>query len=325
MWNTGKTKTGPMRHVMGWTSVSLLFAAGFATTAQAQSPIQWLASAERGVALAQQSQRPILFYLPGDSDAEGSDLEDAQQITFRNALVQGFVQQYFVPVRLARSNRTKEYLREIGAPSTFGLYLLVVTPQGKLVGAIGPATAGAPEPLLQRLAQLFGEYRQTLFEDELKPLLEAEKRSTADIRRVLERVREFQIVTADAAVAELLGAEDVRGTLQQEMLRTLAALSTQRAVEALVIEADQNSTAREMLSQCNPAGAENMLDLLRDDDGQVRVFVYEAVRQICNLEKGKSRRFWQNAGPEQQEAELEQTKEAVREFAKQWRAARPWY
>lgn len=291
----------------------------FVSPVRAQNPIQWIDSLERGRNIAQRTQRPLLLYMPGGGDAEESDVEEAQDKSFRDVTVRGFVRQRFVPVRLARSRAHQRMLSELGLPAGVGLFLVAATPDGEFIGKVNPIVVGDAPRLVDALVQLFRRYRRELFNKELKPELTGERLSDSDARRALDVVQRFLIAQADETVAKLLERSALRDRVRQEAYETLSTLSTKVCVDALVKAAQDDEDARRELAQCTPAGAEYMLDALVSAGGQIRHDIYEAIVDICDIEDPKMRVFWKNADDKQRQKALQQIKERVRERARAWR------
>jgi hypothetical protein len=292
---------------------------GLASTASAQVPIQWIETPERGVAMAKRTQRPLLFYVPGDSDSDDSDLEDAQQRSFRDARIRTFVRERYIPVRLTRSNATRQLLSELNVTTGFGMFLLVVTPDGNVVGRIGPSVVAQQPQLLEALVTRFREYRDKLLADQLAPQLENKTLDDGQVRRALAKIREFLILTADDTVAALLQRPDLDDALRSDVYQTLSTLSTKASAEALLTAAATDEAAQRVLKRCTPAAAEHMLPALIDDDGRLRWHVYEAVAAICDIDDTKSRRFWQIADSERTQREIDRVTRRVQQSARAWR------
>ncbi len=289
--------------------------------AQGQRPVQWIGNKQQGVAQAQRTGLPIMFYVSGSSRNERSDLEQAQQRAFRDPLVRGIAEERFVPVRLPRSNENREMLEEIGAPGGVGLYLVFVTPDGKLIGTIPPGQAAEAKVLARQMTAMFRKYRVDVFERELKPKLENETAKAGEITKALKVVEKFLIVEADGMVAKLLEREGLSKTVAKRVYDVLAELSTPKSVETLLEAALQDKVAAKALTRCTPAGAEALLPALSPEPPEEKfLIVYEAVTTICKIEKPKPRGFW--TGPNQRliGEEIERVQAEVRESAKRWRA-----
>lgn len=285
----------------------------------AQAPIQWESNTQRGIDIAEHTQRPLLFHVPGDDDGDDSGLEDAQDLVFRDERVRTYVGRRFVPVRLPRSLGTERLLRELDVSARFGLIMVVVTPNGELVGRIDPGDATTPRRFLEELAPLFRKYRNELFASELKPRLTTRELDASEVSDALEKVNQFVILDADDTLVELLDHPDLRPLTRTDVYATLATLSTEASIQALLAAAHDNDGARDALAECTPAGAERMLPAMRNDRGNVRPYVYAAVAEICELDTAKSKLFWRTAAPSEQQAELSRVSDRVEEVAERWK------
>jgi hypothetical protein len=288
--------------------------------AQGQRPIQWMSNTQQGVAQAKRTGLPVLFYVSGAGRNDDSDLENAQARAFSDPIVRGIAEERFVPVRLPRSNENRQMLQQIGAPSGIGLYLAVVTPDGKLIGTIPPGQAAEAKVLAGQMTALFRKYRADVFKRELKPVLEDKEAKQADIIKALKVVEKFLIVEADESVAKLLERDGLSKTVTKRVRDTLAELSTPKCVEVLLEAALQDKLAAKALARCTPAAAEALLPTLSLEQPEEKfLVVYEAVTKICKISKTKPRGFWSGPNPRLIAEEIERVKVEVRKAAKRWR------
>jgi hypothetical protein len=313
------TEFGMIAMIRGLQGLVCVVAGVAAPAVLGQNPVQWLASPEQGIAIAQRTQRPLLFYVPGDIESEDSDLERAQKRSFRDETVTAFIRARYVPVRLPRSNTDEEMLHKLGVYVRYGLFLVVVTPTGQLVGTIQPGEVAQTRQLVERLAELFRRYRNELFAKKLQPQLAAENLDMRRVREALWRIREFDILKADETVTELLDRPDLDERMRVAVYSTLASLSTQKSVQALLDAAESDKFARQALKSCTPMGAWYMLGALTNDYGRVRLYVYRAVARICGIRDTKSDYWLENARPKYLQKELERVRTAVERVAQNWR------
>jgi len=289
-----------------------------AIVANAQVPIQWSSDLRAGVARAQRTLHPILFYVSGDRDNDDNDLDNLQKRALRDRLVKAIVDARYVALRLPRSNQNKELLRTLGAPVGFGAYLLVVTPEGKRVALIPPFSVADPEKLVELLTSAFHEYRGGLFDKQIRPVLEDEEASATNVRRALSLVREFIIVQADDAIIELLQREDLDKGLRKSAYDTLARISTKKGVKELFEAALTDEDAAAALRKCTPTAAEQMLDELDWREPERMLVAYNAVTRICHITGTKPARFWESADGRKKLDELDRVRDLVRKEAAEW-------
>ncbi len=304
---------------MSATFVRCAVAVVLAGPALAQNPIQWNSDAQAAVNRAQETELPVLFLVPGSRDDDGSEIEDSQNRAFRDPVVKALVEERFVQARLARTVDNLKLLSELGAPTAYGNYLLVVTPHGKLVGTVGPTMAADPEKLTAQLARLFRGYRAGLYEDRYKKVLETEQVKPAELLPALKRIREMTITEAEAEVAKLFERDDWPRQTRQEIYQTAAVLSTPTTLDPLLARAADEELAAAALQQATPAGAEYLLAQLDlEKPAQVAV-VYDAITRIVTVPDAQSRGFWTRATAAAREAELERVRNVVKTAAEHWR------
>jgi hypothetical protein len=287
--------------------------------AAAQYPIQWLGDPQAGVATAKRTLRPVLFYIPGALEDRRSDIKRAQDEAFAVPMVRDIADRCFVPIRLEPSSDHLQMLGDMGAPTTYGLYLAVVTPGGKLVGIVTPSDAADAKTLVTRLVALFSSYRHELYEQEIKPVLERDDARPPEIERVLGIVFEFRIAEADAAVLKLLERPQFAQTLRHDVYQTLATLSTPLAVQAVLDAAVTDRAAANALTQCTPVGTENMLPALTPGGSERAWLAYKTITQVNNIPDRKIRAFWKEADEAKQNAEIERVSKLTKERAARWR------
>lgn len=297
-------------------NLALLLAAGAAGQTQ---PIQWISNAQQGVAQAKRVGLPLLFYVPGSRDRGDDDLDDAQQAAFRDPRVRSIAESRFVPTRLPLSSDNRAMLQQAGAAVGPGYCLVVMTPEGKLVGVIPPGQVADRRVLAQQLTAMFRKYRSELFEQRLKPLLEQEDARPADVVAAVRQIEKLLILEADQALVSLLERPGLGKGLQKDVYEALAALSTKKSVEALLKAAQQDAQAAKALGRCTPGAAADMLPELKLDDMDKFVIVYEAVTNICNIKGKKPRGFWGGENERLIAEELERVKREVQAAAERWR------
>lgn len=297
--------------------------AGVCLTASAAAqtrPIQWLSNVGRGVSQAKRVGRPIMFYVCGSGGDEEDDLEDAQQEAFRDPLVVGIAAERFVPIRLARSNQTKELLEQLGAPTKYGHYVLLVTPEMKVLGTVQAGQATEASTLARQMTAAFRKFRKELFERELKPVLEKEDSPPADVLKVLKKIEELLILEADESVVKLAGREGLSANVQKRAYDLLATLSTAKCARALLEAAPNDKLAERALGRCEAGVAVELIPALDSEQFGEFVVAYEALVKICKLGKKKSRGFWKGDNQRLIDEELDRVEQAARETARRWKA-----
>lgn len=307
-----------MRRTLTTTSLATILTLILGADALAQRPVQWISSPQRGVAQARKTFRPVLFYVPGDDGGGDNDMEDAQRIALRDSVVREIIESRFVPVRLNRSNAAKQILQEIGAPTNYGNYLAVVSPNGKLIRQIPPRDVAGVDPLKRTLTNVFRQYRNEFYKEQIQAVLKAEKLDKSKILVALDQIQEFIITDADADVAALFEHEKLNPRIEREICDTLAVLSTPKAVEALVDQLGKVRYAEKALEKCTTGAAQHLLGMLKTKEGAVRPDVYQAIVEICNIDDGKPSRYWQSAPKDRQQEEIQRITEIAQKKATRW-------
>lgn len=301
-----------------------------------QNPVQWIANAEQGISLAQSTDRPLLFYIPTSHELHGiifgndvvdvfgtftTDITNAQNIAFRDPVVCAFAQERFVPVRLQRTNQTLPMLATAGLPTTYGSYLAAFTPDGKYIGWITPSEAADPRVLAERLSQLYRLYRFGLYRHQVRPVLENEAAMPPEVGGALRTIRNFMILDADQDVIDLLDRPGLNRQQRDELLDTLAVLSTPDAVNTLVHLAGTNRHAAEALNKLTLPAAEHMLSIVDLNDPAQVAAVYDAAVKIAGVDNPKSRPFWNQANLAARQRELARVEAVLKPQAERWQEA----
>jgi hypothetical protein len=301
-----------------------------------QNPIQWIANTQQGIALAQDTDRPVLFYIPPTEGLHGiifghnisdvygtytTDITNAQNIAFRDPIVKAFAQDRFVPIRLQRTNHTLPTLAAAGLPTTYGSYMAAFTPHGKYIGWVTPSEAADPRVLAERLADLYHRYRLELYERDVRPVLENTAATPAELTSALRTTREFLILDGDQDVVDLLDRPGLHRKVRDEAIDTLAALSTPGAVDTLVRLAGTEREAAEALNKLTLPAAEYMFSVVDVDDPAQVAAVYDAAVKITGIDNPKLRRFWTHASHAARVRELARVEAVLKPEAQRWQEA----
>lgn len=292
---------------------------GACAVAQGQGPIQWKSNVQQGIAKAKRSGLPVMFYVVGSGHRGNGDLIDAQRTAFRDTLVRRIAEERFVAIRLPQSSDTRKILQQMGARPELRDCLVCATPAGGLIGVIPPGQVAEPRVLAQQMTKMFRNYRQEVFERELKPKLEDESARAGEIMKALKVIKKFLIIEADQSVTKLLEREELSKTVAKEVYDVLALLSTPRSVDALLEVAPRDKLAAKALARCTPAGAERMLEAWDREKPELFLILYEAMTKSCKIKGTKPRGFWSGKNQRLISAEIERVTTEVRKSAKRWR------
>ncbi len=288
-------------------------------TAAAQNPIQWSSNPEASIAAARRFVRPLLFLVPFDSRGRSSLLYLGQQRTFRDPMINDIVRARFIPVRLERSTDNLDLLAYLGAPTSYGGFLVVASPAGESLGLIGADAAAEPLRLAQALADKFRAYRDQVYKEQLKSILEDKAAKPAALQRALRTIRDMIITSADADVAKLLEAHNLNRQVKTDIYNTLAVLSTTKSIDALYEAALAERTAADALKRATPAAADRLVPELKlDNDRQHLVTAYNAVTAIVGLPNPKPEKFWSSDNERVKEQELARAVERAKLVFRRW-------
>ncbi len=72
--------------------------------APAQNPVQWSNNLDTAVGVARRTLRPILLWVPFESESHQSLLYLGQSRTLRDPMINELIRARFIPVRLSRSS-----------------------------------------------------------------------------------------------------------------------------------------------------------------------------------------------------------------------------
>ncbi|MFH1748690.1 MAG: hypothetical protein ABIG44_16775 [Planctomycetota bacterium] len=301
------------------TLITVMLLAGSAL-AQAQSSqgIKWQTDPQQAIALSQQTKLPILFYVLAGSGDRDNDIERAQRQALSDPRVL-MLSQRFIPVRLSRSKH-RDLLEGFYLRKHSNMEMSFVTPDGKQLGNLSTGGVANADSLSQKMALVFNTYRQQLFEQELKPIVDKADASPAELRQVLGVIQNFTIVGADGSLCNLVKRKGLDKQTLNLCYEVLAHLSTKTSVQKLLeLSFDGDIKATQALTKCTPAAAETMLDQLVTEDGLVRLDIYKACAKICQIKSVKSDKWWNNAKPQLFDKEINRVTEIVRETSARWK------
>ncbi|MCA9243079.1 MAG: hypothetical protein KDA32_03925 [Phycisphaerales bacterium] len=278
-------------------------------------PVQWMSSPADAIKVAKRTQKPLLFFVPGQ---DLGDLDDQQQVVLRDAFVRDYIGDRFIGARLTRSTNNADLFTKWNAPTKYGQYMLVVTPSGDLVGQIGAEVIARKDQFIGALTGNFRKYRSALYEKELLPQFQGEKLNRNNISKALGYIKSFIITDADKMLGEFAARTDIDKGTRKRVYETLAELSTNAAVASLAKAAESDTDAQAALKKVTPAAAAQLAESALVVNGEVRVYVYEAVAAVAKVRDAKPARFWETADAEAKQAEIERVAKEIREDAGKW-------
>lgn len=292
-----------------------------------RNTLRWSLDAEQSVRQAQQTHKPLMFYVMGSSRHRDDRLERDQKRAFADARVV-FQASRFVPVKIYRSQH-KDIIEQLGISDRANMEVVFATPSGEKLDNLSPGGVANAESFAQKMGLVFNAYRQKMYREEIQPKLQSAETPLPELKVALGLILDFTITDADKDVVALLERMPPDEVMRAS-LTLLGHLSTRTSVATLLAitpepEAKYEQWAREALEKCTPAAAEEfLLPLLDSEDPAERIKGYDLVTKICNIKSRKPERFWQGENERVKAEELERVKKIVRDTARRWRAEHEW-
>lgn len=278
------------------------------------TPIVWSRDVRASIDFAQSADRPLMI-LVGSSPLTYEQLYEHGR---RGPAINPFADprvieaaRIFVPLQVPGGHGTAHDLLGGRVPARVNRVLVLLTPEGDILGQYG--IAGSPENLAEELRLASRAYGRKLFETKLKTVLENGHSSEKTVGAVLRKIRYFEIVEADAAVISLAERPRLGAAVQRQAYETLANLSTSPATDYLVDRAVQGgridaSVARRALEAVRIPAAAHLLTMLDADELDRRLVAYRALVRVLRISNSKADRFWEIAAQGPREQEIERVK-----------------
>lgn len=277
--------------------------------ALAQNPVQWNGNVRAAIDRAAEQQLPVLFWVTQSHDVlEDDDLHDAQADSFRDPVVVAIAEHYFVPARVGRNSRMLEEAQKLGLPTAYGLYVALVTSDGRVLDQIDPAVVADASAFAERLTKAFRSYRDALYQSQLKATITSAESSKAEVRKALQTVWRLNILSADKDIVQLLERKDLLPVERQRLYSALASFATGPCVDALLARAAKgDAEATSALAAAEAGALEFLLPQLPTSDTatDVQVAACEAAARIARMSQRLAATFWSTAKPEDRTRELD--------------------
>jgi hypothetical protein len=303
-----------------WLVMSMVLL-GLTAPVRAQSGIQWSGSAKMSVDRAEEMGVPVMFWVTDGSSWNDDDLKDAQRDAFRDPVVLEITERYFVPCRVSRNSNVIKEAERLGLPTNFGLYIAIITPDGKLLDQIDPGQVASPEALAGRLAAASRAYREAMYNEKIKPVLTDPKAAKSTVAEAVRTVWRTRMYGADKDVVALLARTDLTPGEKSRLYQLLAAFGTEPCVNALLDAALKDRAAAQALARAEPEALGTLLTSLPPESGDVsarQVAAYRAAAAMVQLQVPKSDTFWTSAKPEERAKELERLRTAGQAVFDSW-------
>lgn len=289
----------------------------------AQNPIQWMGNSKAAVDRAAEQSMPLLFWVTaGEDHLDGDDLRDAQERAFRDPVVVSLAHKRFVPVRVSRDNsRVMEEARKLGLPPDQGLYIAVLSPDGRLLRAINPGDVANANTLARLLIESLHAYLDDLYTRHLQPIITSADSSKEDVRKAVQTVWRLGILRADKDCIALLNRGDLTPRERERLSDMLGAMATPACiVELLGRAAAGDEAARAALDRAEAGSLETLLKELPPEQQQPEPRQVAAYRAACRIARTTPRpdSFWSQAEPAQRKAALESLRHRAEPILEFW-------
>lgn len=299
----------------------VLFHGVLAGPAAAQSGIQWSGSAKMSVDRAVEMGVPVMFWVTDGNRWDDDDLKDAQRDAFRDPIVLAITERYFVPCRVSRNSNVLAEAERLGLPTHFGLYIAIVTPEGKLVDQIDPGSVATPELLAEKLTAASRKYRDSVYNETLKPVITDLRTAKAKVAEAVRTVWRMRIYSADQDIVALVARDDVKGEQRSRLYQMLAAFGTAPCVNALLDAAPKDKAAVAALSRAEPAALPTLVEAMPATEGEAtprQIAAYRGAALVSKVGAMKDDKFWTTATAQDREKELERVKAAAIAVHNSW-------
>lgn len=294
------------------TLAAALFSTFLAFSALAQNPVQWKGNARAAIEDAKAQNLPLMFWVTEGKDYDDDDLRDAQERAFRDPVVVWLSRSRFIPVRVARNSNVLKVAEEFGLPTTHGLYVAVMSPDGKVLAEINPIELTDPSVLATRLQSAFDAYRADIYETRVKPVLANPESPLPALREALTLVWKMNITAADAPVVALLARPNLTKVQTSRLYSLLASLATEPAIKHLLGVATTDPDALKALRTAPPGALRVLLAELpepqadpsaKDAGPGLNDRQFAAYAALCTIAKAgepRPKKFWETAPAKQQ-------------------------
>lgn len=308
-------------------AAGLFVVLGAWAAASAQSPIQWSGSVPASVERAREQTLPLMFWVTEGMDlGDDDDLRDAQESCFRDPTVVAIAQNHFVPVRVSRNSRVMEAAEKFGLPTAHGLYVALITPEGELLGQIGPGELTESTVVAQRLTAIYRGFRDAMYQREFKPLISDLQAPKVEVRRAVQTVWRLNTLSADADLVGLLNRSDLTPPERRRLYAMFASFATPACIDALLTAAGTDPEAAKALLKAEPGALETLLGELPADGSAVaaegltprQLNAYKAAARLARLSAPRPDTFWAKADAQDREKALQAVRQRAEPVLAYW-------
>jgi hypothetical protein len=299
-----------------------LFLLAAPLAALAQNPIQWSGNARGAMDRAAEQQLPIMFWVTEARDVgDDNDLRDAQTESFRDPIVAAIAEHHFVPVRVSRNSRMLGEAERLGLPTSHGLYVALVTSDGRVLDLIDPLQVADPQAFALRLTAAFRAYRDGLYKDTLRSIVTSPESAKADVRRAVQTIWRLNILSADQDLVRLLDRKDLLPIERQRLYGLLASFATKPSIDALLSRAAAGDRdAAKALGSAEAGALEFLVPQLPTPDSatSTQMAAYDAAARIARISSARPATFWTTAKPEERARELDALRTRAASVLEYW-------
>lgn len=172
--------------------------------------------------------------------------------------------------------------------------VVVVTSKGDALLTIKNADARIAQNLYDQLVTAIKKSDADAYKTDYQAKLTDSETKAATIRECLTWVRKRQFADADTDVASLLSRSNLDNTCREDVCKTLAALSTPAAVNALLDASATTPSAEKNLKACTKDALPTLLTALDDTPTDRFKLAYRAAAIISKLGAPKSDDWFDN-------------------------------
>lgn len=289
-----------------------------AASATAQGIVPTKGNVEEAFKRARTLDRPVFVFVPASRNDEEHKRNVKRDIyrAFKNKKIEEFINGRCVDVRMAISSWSKPLREKFGVGS---MEAVVVTPDGRVLKKFYQADLCSVETILTGLTEAYHSFTNELYKSRWQACLVDATSPEASVMAALKQIRDRDILAADVDLIPLLD-RDLKKATHIEVCRTLAFLSTPKAVSRLLEQALTDDEARRALGKCLPGALNDLAGAMNNEYDTKHAIAYELCCQHLKI-RARSRIFWSAQGDKaarEKRAERECVSDRACRAAKEW-------
>lgn len=290
-----------------------------AALAQSAS-IRWGQDVRAAIEQAEKSDLPLMFWIIGSSSdrAEMEDTERDQIRAFGNRQVVELSKR-FVCCKMSMSQHRKDVQKW----QALNFEIVFATANGDKIDSMPAGGATNADTLAQKMRMVSASFAQTIYDRDIKPVLENDKATPKELRAALDSINKLDIRSADSDVLALLRREGVDPAVASRCIEVLGGLATRPAVEELFERAATDKKAADSLKKSPPVAAGLLVEHLTGNEPAKRLLAYELITAICKIKDAKQDAFWNGTNEKIKTDEINRVKKIAEKAADKWREQNP--